>query len=151
MVSFLTFIVLITVGIIFGRANEHNHLKRLQADEMEMSHIKVLNIKTMPPNLSQGGALVVGNVVIAVDYFKVFTSNIRMFFGGRLNSYETLIDRARREAIVQMQKDAENLGADAIYNARVEFSKVGQQPQRAGGVELFAYGTAVKYETKYES
>ena len=150
MVSFLTFIVLLVVGIIFGRANEANHIKRLKADEEAFSHIKVFNLRTMPQNLSQGGALVMGNVVIAVDYFKVFMSSIRMFFGGRLNSYETLIDSARREAIVRMQKDAENLGADAIYNARFEFSKVGQQPQ-GGGVELLAYGTAVKFEDADES
>ena len=149
--SLLTFIVLLTIGIIFGRANERNHLKRLLADEAQMSHIKVLNIKTPPDNVAQGGALVMGNVVIAVDYFKVVMSNIRMIFGGRLSSYETLIDRARREAIVRMQKDAESLGADAIYNARFEFSKVGQQPESAGGAELLAYGTAVRYEGSYES
>ena len=145
--SFITFLFLVSLGIIFGRANEKAHLKRLRAEEEEMSHIKVLSIKTLPPNLAQGGALVQGNVVIAVDYFKVIMSTIRMIFGGRLNSYETLLDRARREAIVRMQKDAESLGADAIYNARVEFSAVGQQPQKIGGAELLAYGTAVRYET----
>ncbi len=143
----LTFLFLLSLGIIFGRANEKSHLKRLSAEEDQMSHIKVLSIKTLPPNLAQGGALVQGNVVIAVDYFKVIMSTIRMIFGGRLNSYETLLDRARREAIIRMQKDAESLGADAIYNARVEFSAVGQQPQKIGGAELFAYGTAVRFET----
>ena len=145
--SILAFIILLSLGIIFGRANERNHLKRLRAQEEQMSHIKVLSIKTLPPNLAQGGALVQGNVVIAVDYFKVIMSTIRMIFGGRLNSYETLLDRARREAILRMQKDAESLGADAIYNARVEFSAVGQQPQKIGGAELLAYGTAVRYES----
>lgn len=144
--SLLTFIILLTIGIIFGRRNERNHLIRLNADENALSHIKVLTIKTLPPNLAQGGALVQGNVVIAVDYFKVIMSSIRMIFGGRLGSYETLLDRARREAIVRMQKDAESLGADAIYNARVEFSAVGQRPQKIGGAELLAYGTAVRYE-----
>jgi len=149
--NLITFIVLLAIGIIFGRTNERNHLKRLQADEAALSHIKVLNIKTMPDNLAQGGALVRGNVVIAVDYFKVVMSSIRMIFGGRLNSYETLLDRARREAIVRMQKDAQSLGADAIYNIRVEFSAIGQRPQKIGGAELLAYGTAVKYAGAYES
>lgn len=142
----LTFIILLTLGIVFGRRNERNHLASLSADEDALSHVKVLTIKTLPPNLAQGGALVQGNVVIAVDYFKVIMSSIRMIFGGRLNSYETLLDRARREAIVRMQKDADSLGADAIYNARVEFSAVGQRPQKIGGAELLAYGTAVRYE-----
>lgn len=139
----LTFIILLTLGIVFGRRNERNHLSRLRTAEEEMSHIKVLTIKTLPPNFAQGGALVQGNVVIAVDYFKVIMSAIRMIFGGRLNSYETLLERARREAIVRMQKEAMSLGANVIYNARVEFSAVGQQPQKIGGAELLAYGTAV--------
>lgn len=145
--NLLTFIILLTIGIVFGRRNERNHLARLTADEDALSHIKVLTIKTLPPNLAQGGALVQGSVVIAVDYFKVIMSSIRMILGGRLNSYETLLERARREAVVRMQKDAQSLGADAIYNARVEFTAIGQQPQKIGGAELLAYGTAVKYES----
>jgi len=144
----ITFIILLIIGIIFGRANEGKHLNRLKADEAAMSHIKVLNIKTLPDYVAQGGALVQGNVVIAVDYFKMVMSSIRMVFGGRLNSYETLLDRARREAIIRMQKDADGLGAHAIYNARVEFAVVGQQPARIGGAELLAYGTAVKYDDR---
>jgi len=56
-----------------------------------------------------------------------------------------MMERARREAIIRMQRDAKALGADAIYNMRVEFSAVGQQPTKIGGAELFAYGTAVRY------
>jgi len=144
----VTFIVLLIIGVIFGRANEANHLRRLRADEAAMSHIKVLNIKTLPSELEPGGKLVMGSVVIAVDYFKIVMSSIRMVFGGRLNSYETLLDRARREAIIRMQKDADRLGADAVYNARVEFSAIGQQPARIGGAELLAYGTAIKLSSE---
>jgi len=58
--------------------------------------------------------------------------------------YDSLLSRARREAIIRMMREADALGADAIYNVRVEFSAIGAQPQAIGGAELLAYGTAVK-------
>ena len=141
--GFITFIVLLLVGLIFGKINEMNHFRRLERDEAALAHIDIYNIKRPPEALQQGGALVNGNVVIAVDYFKVIASTLKMIIGGRLNSYQSLLTRARREAIIRMKKEADKLGADAIYNARIEFSNVGQQPS-GGGVELLAYGTAVK-------
>lgn len=145
--SILTFIILLMIGLIFGGINERNHFKRLRADEEAFSHIKVFNIKTLPDNLEVGGALVSGNVVVAVDYFKVIAGFLKMIFGGQLRSFESLLERARREAIVRMQREADLLGADAIYNTRLEFSAIGQQPQKIGGAELLAYGTAVKIKS----
>ena len=145
MIGFITFAVLLLIGIIFGSMNERNHFARIVKAEEELSDIKVFNIKTLPDNLEVGGALVTGNVVIAVDYFKGFIAGFVMLFGGRLTGYEKLMERARREALIRMQREAKALGADAIYNTRVEFSAVGQRPKKIGGAELFAYGTAVRY------
>ena len=144
MVKFIIFITLFTIGLIFGKISEKRHFIRLEKAEEELSHIKVLNVKTLPSNIDVGGALVAGNVVIAIDYFKMIMAGFRVFFGGRLNSYTSLLERARREAIVRMQRDADRLGANAIYNTRLEFSAIGQSANRCSGAELLAYGTAVK-------
>jgi len=139
--------VLIAIGVIFGTLNERRHFTRLRNDEAALAHIKVYSLKSVPErmakDLEDGGMLVSGNVVIAIDYFKRFISGLKMILGGNLRNYESLVERARREAIVRMQKKAEALGANAIYNARIEFSVIGQQPQMSGA-ELVAYGTAVK-------
>ena len=112
----------------------------------------VTTIETVPGReIKEHLGLVQGNTVRAKHVGRDIMAGLKNIVGGWLNSYETLIDRARREAIVRMQKDAESLGADAIYIARFEFSKVGQQPESAGGAELLAYGTAVRYEGSYES
>ena len=34
-----------------------------------------------------------GNVVVSVDYFKRFVAHLRMIFGGRVHTYESLLDR----------------------------------------------------------
>jgi len=137
--------LLLIIGIVFGSMNERKHFTQIEKAETELSDIKVLNIKTLPDNLEKGGALVTGNVVIAVDYFKVFIAGFIMLFGGRMNAYEKMMERARREALIRMQREAKELGADAIYNTRIEFSAVGQRPNKIGGAELLAYGTAVRY------
>ena len=141
----LIFLGLLALGIFFGRMNERNHFKRLKAAEAELAHIKVFNLKRVPDGLQPGGIMVRGNVVIALDYFKKIMAGLRQIFGGRLNSYQSLMERARREAIVRMQREADALGADAVYNTRIEFSAIGKQPQKIGGAELLAYGTAVRY------
>ncbi len=143
--AFLTFIVLMLVGIIFGSMNERNHFKRLARDEAAFSHITIVSLKQVPSTLEPGGVVVTGNVVIAVDYFKKIMAGLRMIFGGELRAYQSLLIRARREAVIRMKREAAELGADAVYNVRIEFSAIGAQPQAIGGAELLAYGTAVKY------
>jgi len=145
MTSIIIVIVLLIIGLIFGSLNERRHFARLQRDEADLADIYTVNLKTLPDDLQPDAELVSGNVVVAVDYFKKIVAGLKMLIGGRLKTYESLVERARREAIVRMKKQARALGADAIYNVRLEFSTIGNQPRQAfGGVELFAYGTAVK-------
>jgi len=89
---------------------------------------------------------VTGSAVVATDYFKVFASSLQNLFGGEMREYETLVTRARREALVRMLDEAHRKGANAIYNVRLETSTVGgQQQKKSGGVEVLAYGTALKF------
>jgi len=145
MSSFLTVLILLIIGFVFGRMNEARHFARLKRDEAELSDILTVNLKTFPEDLQDNGILVAGNVVVAVDYFKKIVAGLKTLIGGRLRSYESLLERARREAIIRMKKQARELGADAIYNVRLEFAATGQQPGNVvGGVEIYAYGTAVR-------
>ena len=69
-------------------------------------------------NTIENAELVTGSVVISVDYFKRFVSFLRDIFGGRVGAYESLIDRARREAILRMKENAK--GADIILNLKLK-------------------------------
>ena len=88
--------------------------------------------------------LVMGSVVVSVDYFKRFVAHLRMIFGGRVHTYESLLDRGRREAILRMQERAREQGASMIFNMRFETSSISKGGgQSVGSVEVLAYGTAV--------
>jgi uncharacterized protein YbjQ (UPF0145 family) len=149
MIGIISFIVLIAVGVVFGGLNERRHFERLRRDEADLAYIQRSTLKTIPEvyrrDLDEGAILVSGNVVIALDYFKNVAATLKSLIGGSLSSYETMLDRARREAIVRMLKEAESMGATAVYNIRVEFSVIGgEKAGTPGGAELLAYGTAVK-------
>jgi uncharacterized protein YbjQ (UPF0145 family) len=84
--------------------------------------------------------------VISVDYFKRLLAGLRNIFGGRVKSYESLIDRARREALLRMKAMAGD--ATVIVNVRIETATIGRQSRRKSTacLEAVAYGTALTVE-----
>jgi uncharacterized protein YbjQ (UPF0145 family) len=79
----------------------------------------------------------------AQDYFKRFLASLRNIFGGRVQSYESLLDRARREAILRMKAEARALGADMVFNIKLETASIYKGKRNTiGAVEVLAYGTA---------
>ena len=79
--------------------------------------------------------------MISHDYFKYAIANVQNLLGGRLTSYESVVERARREAIVRLKLEAEKMGATQILGLRLSTTELGMQ---GGMVEVFAYGTAIK-------
>ena len=139
-------LVLLVLGGLIGSATEAAHFRRLDAQEQELAHILMSDMKRLPDNWQAANArLVTGSVVIATDYFKVFVAGLRNLFGGRIRGYERLMERARREAIVRMLREAQATGANAVWNVRLETSTIhGKQQGKSAGVEVMAYGTALK-------
>jgi len=83
--------------------------------------------------------------VISADYFKNFVAGLRKLIGGRLRSYETLLDRGRREAILRMKMDARRRGANRVFNVRFETASISKgERDRLSSVEILVYGSAVK-------
>lgn len=136
----------VLVALLIGKGVELHHFKRLEEREGQFKDIIVTNLKTIPPQYTNGQAFfVMGSAVIATDYFKVFAAGLRTLFGGEMKSYVTLMERARREAMVRMLEQAKQKGATAVWNIRYETSTMrGQQRKKPGGVEILAYGTALK-------
>ena len=141
----LLVIFLLILGYFTGSIAERRHYKSIFRREEGLGDLVVIVAKTLPPmEPAPATTLVRGSVVISVDYFKRFLARLRMIFGGRIHTYESLLDRARREAILRMQEQARELGASMIYNMRFETSSISKGNKNAvGTVEVLAYGTAV--------
>ncbi|NNK94067.1 MAG: heavy metal-binding domain-containing protein, partial [Desulfobacterales bacterium] len=77
-----------------------------------------------------------------IDYFKKIMATLSNIFGGQLTSYESLLDRARREAVLRLKESCPQ--ADQIINLRIETSSITKgDNKQIGCVEVLAYGTAV--------
>ena len=89
--------------------------------------------------------LVAGCMVVSIDYFKRILAALRNIFGGNLSSYEPLVDRARREAVLRMKEQCP--GASQIINVRIETSSIFKTSKKGsvGSVEVIAYGTAITF------
>ena len=139
-------IVLIALGYFAGSMAESKHYKSIKERESRFLKLPAVTIKNaLDKNATiERAHLVSGSVVISLDYFKRILAGLRNIFGGEISSYETLIDRARREAILRMKERSK--GASIILNVRIETSYIGQsanQSKTVGSIEAIAYGTAV--------
>jgi len=145
MFELILFLSLLALGFVFGQYLENQHYKSILQRESSLRHIPAIATKHLPqefiPCTTQ---MVCGNVVISIDFFKKFVAGLRTIVGGRVSSYETLIDRARREAILRMKEQAAAQGANYIFNVKMETSSISKGRRNSiGSVEVLAYGTAV--------
>ena len=145
MYDLIILLALLFIGYIFGQAAEKRHFKSIQKREQEHQTILAFSERLPPPiTPAPDTALVAGNVVISVDYFKSFVAGLHTLIGGRLTSYESLLERGRREAILRMKEDAANKGATQIFNVKIETASISNNANRGiGSVEVYAYGTAL--------
>lgn len=136
------FIIFFLAGWFFGRRNEQRHLRELAQSEKMLGHIILSSERFYRPQLAEHsqGALVIGSVVIAQDYFKMIIAKLLNLLGKNLTTYETLLERARRDALVRMKQQAHHQGYNQIYGVRLEVTSINQMGSM---VEAIAYGTAV--------
>ena len=109
-------IVLIGLGYVVGSIAEKKHYRSIISREAQWLHIPTVSVKNMIEDDVDiiDARMVQGSVVISIDHFKRILASLRNIFGGRVTAYESLIDRARREAILRMKEKSPN--ADIVLN-----------------------------------
>lgn len=147
-------LIFLLVFFFIGRMTEGMHLRRLARREEAVRGMLVTDLRRFPGDVETGKtpAMVVGEACIATDYWKSFLSSIRKIFGGEMKSYQTLVDRARREATLRMLESARTLGYNAVCNVRLDTADIGggsmAARQVAVTIEMLATGTAYRVTEK---
>jgi uncharacterized protein YbjQ (UPF0145 family) len=139
-------VLLIVIGYFAGRRAEKKHYDSIREREARFLRLPAVPTKQWDTDRVVADAqLVTGAVVVSADYFKRLLAGLRNIVGGEMRSYESLLDRARREAVLRMKEQYPD--ADIIVNMRLETSAITGEKQQGGvsAVELVAYGTAIKY------
>lgn len=137
-------LALLLVGYVTGSTLERRHYASIEKRERETVGRPSIPSELVVSEPVELLGMATGSCVISVDYFKRFLAGLRNIFGGNAGAYETLMDRARREAILRMKDDFPN--ADMFLNVKLTTARIGGG-ERSGGtvcVEVCAYGTAVR-------
>ena len=138
------FCVLLVVGFFSGSWAEKRHYASIRKREEELRGILLAPVRRAPTQSPCRAAFVCGSVVIGMDYFKMTLAAFVNILGGRIGAYETLVERARREAILRMKEQAAALNGRYIFNVKFSTANLrGQKNQQSGCVEVVAYGTAL--------
>ena len=153
---FMTFIypiIGLVIAYFIGSWIEKKHFRDIREREANAHGFPVVSFDTMPEdwNVSRSH-MVTGSIVISLDYFKRVIAGLKGLVGGRIKTYEPLLERARREAILRMTEEARSQGYDAIFNVRLETSRLAnarKDGQGVAGVEMLAFGTAVKFASRF--
>ena len=85
--------------------------------------------------------IVVGEVIVGANLFRDLFANIRDIVGGRAGSYERILQKARDEAIEELQAEAASRGANAVVGIDLDYEVIGDTGSM---LMVSASGTAVK-------
>lgn len=146
-------VIVLLVAYFIGSTIERRHFANIRKREEAIHGFPVVSFDTMPEDWNASSStLVTGSIVISLDYFKRVIAGLRGLIGGRIKTYEPLLERARREALLRMTESAREQGFDAIFNVRLETSRLAnarRDGKGTAGVEMLAFGTAVKLKSRF--
>lgn len=76
--------------------------------------------------ISEYKGIIFGEVITGVNFIKDIGASLRDFVGGRSKGYEEELITARNEAIIELERRAIEIGADAVVGAKMDYEVLGQ-------------------------
>ncbi|NOZ66970.1 MAG: heavy metal-binding domain-containing protein [Alphaproteobacteria bacterium] len=92
-------------------------------------------------NITETLGLVRGSTVQSKHIGRDIMAGLKTIVGGELRGYTELLEDAREQALLRLEENAKNLGADAVVNVRFTTSTIATNAS-----EILAFGTAVRFE-----
>ncbi len=88
--------------------------------------------------------VITAECVFGMNFLRDFFSSFTDFFGGRSNATQKVLKDARKTALEELRKEAEQLGANAVIGVRLDYSEFSGDGKSM--LFLVASGTAVVVE-----
>ena len=86
--------------------------------------------------------VVCGETIAGVNFLKAMAAGFRNFVGGRAQTYEDELIRARETALAEMVQRAQELGAEGVVGVDIDYETLGSDN---GMLLVTASGTAVRF------
>ena len=148
--DFIVLGVMLVIAYFTGKTIEIFHYRSIKERELKLKGFPLVTFQknVLEDRPVKSAELVASEVVIAGDYFKSFIATFQGLIGGRQTAFESVLDRAKREAILRMRGKA--VGSDIIINMKIESIILDNYLSNGRGIRpkaaVIAYGTAITYE-----
>lgn len=143
MFDLIVLVVLLVVSYFTGTRIEKKHFESIRLREKNLLRLPRISQTKQPASSARDIRMVSGSAVIAADFFRYYLSSLISLFGGNIGVMESLLDRARREAVLRMLESCSD--ADYISGVRYETSALNEESGQRSlpKVEVLVYGTAI--------
>jgi uncharacterized protein YbjQ (UPF0145 family) len=135
-----------------GRWYQGRLLHALEANEKSMGgmlqNASVLSTSGKRSNFNaHSSTLLHVSLCVGPSMGQIFFMWFKSLFGGRLHSYDVVLDYGRREALLRLQRQAEALECTSMVNVRLETSVVSfakNEKSKQASVEFLAFATGLR-------
>ena len=121
--------------------NEKQQGNMLQSDQ----HLSTQSLMTTIA--AESSTLLHVSICVGPSMGQIFFMWFKSIFGGRLHSYDVVLDYGRREALLRLNQQAKNLGCSSVVNIRIETSTVSfakNDKSNTSSVEFLAFATGIR-------
>ncbi len=144
--------IMFLYGVIFSERNLDRRMSDLVLRERaSIEHFGKDPLSTLKGDHIIGGVketgLVYASVVFSPSHWQLLIAWINQIFGGRIDVIHRVISVGRAEAKQRLREQAQAAGWDDVLNVRIDTAEMtpASKPKGARAVEVFAYGTGIKF------
>jgi uncharacterized protein YbjQ (UPF0145 family) len=121
--------------------NEKQQGNMLQSDQ----HLSTQSLMTTMA--AESSTLLHVSICVGPSMGQIFFMWFKSIFGGRLHSYDVVLDYGRREALLRLNRQSKNMGCSSVVNIRIETSTVSfakNDKSNTSSVEFLAFATGIR-------
>ncbi len=139
-------------GVIFSERNMRKRMdnvvlrERSSIEHFGKDPLSTLKGANIVGGVSESG-LVYASFVYSPSHWQLLIARINQIFGGRIDVMHRVISVGRAEAKQRLREQAQAAGWEDVLNVRIDTAEMTPptNPKGTKAVEIFAYGTGVKY------
>ena len=144
--------IMFLYDVIFSERNLNKRMSELVLRERaSIDHFGKDPLSTLKGGHIVGGVketgLVYASVVFSPSHWQLMIAWINQLFGGRIDVIHRVISVGRAEAKQRLREQAQAAGWDDVLNVRIDTAEMtpASKPKGTKAVEVFAYGTGIKF------
>ena len=151
-IPILTIIVFPTLSWAIGKWYQNRLMSALlenekQEGKMLQSDKHLSTSSSMTSMTAESSTLLHVSICVGPSWGQIFFMWFKSLFGGRLHSYDVVLDYGRREVLLRLNQQAKALGCSSIVNIRIETSTVSfakNNNNKTSSVEFLAFATGLR-------